>query len=63
MARSITVVTTFSDAGWEQYGKRFVETFTQHWPQDIKLKEGVAIGEVKIMIIMYGEGYISLCQY
>ena len=38
MARSITVVTTFSDAGWEQYGKRFVETFTQHWPQDIKLK-------------------------
>tara|TARA_B100001057_G_scaffold43073_1_gene38528 strand:+ start:1009 stop:1800 length:792 start_codon:yes stop_codon:yes gene_type:complete len=38
MARSITVVTTFSDNGWNEYGKRFVETFTQHWPKDIKLK-------------------------
>ena len=38
MARSITVVTTFSDNGWNEYGKRFVETFTQHWPEDIKLK-------------------------
>jgi len=38
MARSIAVITTFSDAGWEQYGKRFVETFLQHWPKNIKLK-------------------------
>ena len=38
MARSIAVITTFSDAGWEQYGKRFVETFVQYWPKNIKLK-------------------------
>ena len=38
MARSITVITTFSNNGWKEYGKRFVETFVQHWPIDIKLK-------------------------
>ena len=38
MARSITVITTFSDNGWKEYGKRFVDTFVQHWPIDIKLK-------------------------
>ena len=38
MARSITVITTFSDAGWLQYGKRFVETYCKHWPKNIPLK-------------------------
>ena len=38
MARSITVITTFSNNGWKEYGKRFVDTFVQHWPIDIKLK-------------------------
>ena len=31
----IEVLTTFHKAGWEQYGKRMVETFLQHWPEDI----------------------------
>ena len=31
----IEVLTTFHRAGWEQYGKKMVETFLQHWPEDI----------------------------
>ena len=38
MARSITVISTFSDEGWKQYGKRFVETYVKYWPKEIKLK-------------------------
>ncbi len=38
MARSITVISTFSDEGWQQYGKRFVETYVQYWPKEIQLK-------------------------
>ena len=33
----IEVLTTFHAAGWEQYGKRMVETFLQYWPADIKI--------------------------
>ena len=33
----IEVLTTFHKAGWEQYGKRMVETFLQHWPEDIQI--------------------------
>ena len=38
MARSITVISTFSDEGWKQYGKRFVETYLKYWPKEIQLK-------------------------
>ena len=38
MSKSITVITTFSSAGWEQYGERMVETFVEYWDDDIKLK-------------------------
>ena len=38
MARSITVISTFSDEGWKQYGKRFVETYVKYWPKEIKIK-------------------------
>jgi len=38
MARSITVITTFSSTGWDEYGKRMVETFVKYWPKEIKLK-------------------------
>ena len=34
---SVSVVTSCSLAGWEQYGRRFVETFDKFWPQDIPL--------------------------
>jgi hypothetical protein len=32
-----TVVTSCSAAGWEQYGRRFVETFCEHWPAAVTL--------------------------
>jgi len=35
---SITVITTFNSKGYEQYGKRMVEGFAQHWPKEIPLK-------------------------
>jgi len=33
----IEVLTTFHKAGWEQYGKRMVETFLKYWPEDVKI--------------------------
>lgn len=32
-----TVVTSFSDKGFEQYGRRFIETFEKYWPEGIEL--------------------------
>lgn len=34
---SITVVSGMHPAGYEQYGKAFLDTFDQFWPQNIKL--------------------------
>ena len=31
------VVTSFSAAGWAQYGRRFVETFCRFWPPEVAL--------------------------
>lgn len=31
------VVTSFSAAGYEQYGRRFIETFRQYWPHEVRL--------------------------
>lgn len=31
------MVTSCSAQGWEQYGRRFVETFARHWPKDVPL--------------------------
>lgn len=33
----ISVVTSCSLRGWEDYGQRFVKTFRQYWPQDVQL--------------------------
>jgi len=33
----MNIVTTFSPSGWGYYGKRFVESFLQHWPTYAKL--------------------------
>ena len=33
----IEVITTFHKDGWELYGKRMVETFLEHWPEDIRI--------------------------
>lgn len=32
-----TVVTSFSPAGYEEYGRRFIETFRKFWPASVKL--------------------------
>ena len=37
MSASITVITTFPPNKWNEYAKRMVETFSQHWPKNIKL--------------------------
>lgn len=40
------VLTTFHAAGYEQYGKRFLQSFYKHWPADIPLwivAEGVKV--------------------
>lgn len=34
---AISVVTSCSAKGWEEYGKRFVSSFKQHWPVEIDL--------------------------
>jgi hypothetical protein len=34
---SHTVVTSFSNAGFEQYGARFLETFNRYWPKTVTL--------------------------
>ena len=30
-------MTSCSAAGWEQYGRRFVETYARHWPAEMPL--------------------------
>ena len=37
MTRTFEAVTTFSAFGYEQYGRRMIETFAQHWPRAVSL--------------------------
>ena len=32
-----TVVTTFNEEGYKQYGQRMIQTFLEHWPQEVTL--------------------------
>lgn len=41
----IIVVTTLTEAGWNDYGQRFYETFLQHWPENCEL-------------VIYAEGFM-----
>lgn len=34
---SLTVVTGWSPAGYEEYGRRFAETFDRYWPKEVQL--------------------------
>jgi len=34
---SVAVVTTFSPKGYEVYGRRFIDTFSAGWPDDVRL--------------------------
>ena len=38
MAPKYTVVTSFSPAGYDIYGKRFLETFAEFWPKEVALQ-------------------------
>lgn len=35
---SLTVVTSCSKDGWDKYGAKFIETFKQFWPTEVKLQ-------------------------
>ena len=35
---SIEIVTSFSPAGYEEYGRRFLEGFCRYWPKDVDLR-------------------------
>lgn len=37
MSRKISVVTTFHQAGYEQYGSRMIDTFLKNWPSSVDL--------------------------
>lgn len=32
-----TVITSFTQAGYEEYGKNFLDTFAENWPDDVQL--------------------------
>jgi len=32
-----TVITTFNESGYKQYGQRMIQTFIQNWPRDVTL--------------------------
>lgn len=36
-AKFHNVVTSFNEAGYERYGKAFIETFLEHWPSNLRL--------------------------
>ena len=37
MIRKFSVVTTFHQAGYDLYGRRMIDTFLSHWPQEVDL--------------------------
>ena len=37
MTGKVSVVTSFSARGWKEYGQRFCDTFTRHWPPGVAL--------------------------
>ena len=44
--RTITVVTTSHQRGYEDYGREMLRSFDTHWPQDVRLRfyhEGFAV--------------------
>lgn len=42
----IQVVTTMNAAGWQEYGQRMVQSYLEHWPDDIPLA-------------VYSEGFVT----
>jgi hypothetical protein len=33
-----TIITTFNEAGYNQYGQRMIDTFAQTWPTTVTLR-------------------------
>ena len=50
---TVSVVTSCSAAGWEQYGQRFVESFDKFWPPEVALyvvsEDNLPVASVKRM--------------
>jgi len=51
-----TVVTTFNESGYKQYGQRMIQTFLQNWPQEVTLviyAEACAVEESAPNLVVY----------
>lgn len=62
------VVTTFHEKGYRDYGKRCIETFLEHWPEDIELlvyAEDVQVEErdARLHVLDHGEALPHLLEF
>jgi hypothetical protein len=51
-----TVITTFNDSGYKQYGQRMIHTFLQNWPQQVTLvvyAEDCAVAETAPNLVVH----------
>jgi hypothetical protein len=51
-----TVITTFNESGYKQYGQRMIQTFLQTWPQEVTLvayAEGCAVAETAANLVVH----------
>lgn len=65
---NISVVTTFHKEGYDQYGKRMIETFLKNWPQSITLyvyAEDVEVTEraENLIIKDLHQSSLALCNF
>jgi len=52
-----TVITTFNEPGYKQYGQRMIQTFLQNWPQEVTLvvyAEDCTIAETAPNLVIHG---------
>ena len=51
-----TVITTFNESGYKQYGQRMIQTFLKNWPQEVTLvvyAEGCTIAESATNLVVH----------
>ena len=51
-----TVITTFNESGYKQYGQRMIQTFLKNWPQEVTLvvyAEGCTIAEYAPNLVVH----------
>ena len=54
-----TVITTFNESGYKQYGQRMIQTFLQNWPGEVTLvvyAEDCAVTETAPNLVVYDIG-------